>query len=70
MFGLRKHFRKFVSIAGHTYNLATYSYKTEMLSTMHRAVLCGCNTLQLSESKDMAKSRSEGDNNIDDDRRG
>jgi hypothetical protein len=57
MFGLRKRklLRKFVSIAGHTYNLATYSHETEMLSTMHRAVLCGCNILQLCESRDMAE---------------
>ena len=62
MFGLRKLklLRKFFSIAGHTYNLATYSYKTELLSTLHRAVLCGCNILKLSESKDMAKVEGKG----------
>jgi len=31
-----------------------------MLSTLHRAVLCGCNILQLSESKDMAKVEGNG----------
>jgi hypothetical protein len=62
VFGLRKlkFLRKFVSIAGHKYNLATYSYKTEMLGTMHRAVVCGCNILQLSESKDMANVQGKG----------
>lgn len=62
MFGLRKLklLRKFVSIARHTYNLATYSYKTEMLGTMHWAVLFGYNILQLSGKTDMAKVDGKG----------
>lgn len=31
-----------------------------MLGTMHRAVVCGCNILQLSESKDMANVQGKG----------
>jgi hypothetical protein len=72
MLGLRKLklLRKFVSIARHTYNLGTYSYKTEMLGTMHWAVLFGYNILQLSEKKKRhGKTGWERDNNVDGDRR-